>query len=424
MTEALMPDSRDALLDRHLAGELSRAEQRALAQTALDDPELFDLLVIVGAMKTAVLEGGSLEAPAVASTDGEVMRYRRAAGHRTLPRRLSQRLTVGVGLAAAVVLTFMMVPRRPEPATGGAPADGRSPIAAIGAASRPRLLASRLGEPAEPRSRGPVSALTPEASRAPQQQGSILALTGGIASVDLGSLDGLANGMELTVVRGTETPVPVGRLIVTSTALERARGRVLSNGALRVGDQVQTSSSVYLSVLAAQVQTRIADDDLTTARTLAERAVAVVESGDVAADSRRAALVQLGAVEYRLRALAEGERHYRLAQAALDTVPAASAAERARISNELGAVLIAEGDYTEAFDVLSVAQSAAAGSAAVAAQVTNNLAALAVLRGDATKAASLYAAALSLVESSPTPSEADRSVIEKNLASLAGPDKK
>jgi hypothetical protein len=57
-----MPDSREALLDRHLAGELSQREQRALAQTALDDPELFDLLPAVVAVKAVVLHGGPLDA--------------------------------------------------------------------------------------------------------------------------------------------------------------------------------------------------------------------------------------------------------------------------------------------------------------------------------------------------------------------------
>ena len=46
-----MPDSRHELLDRHLAGELSRSEQQALAQTALEDTELFDLLTIIAAIK-------------------------------------------------------------------------------------------------------------------------------------------------------------------------------------------------------------------------------------------------------------------------------------------------------------------------------------------------------------------------------------
>ena len=37
-----MVDSSDNQLDRYLAGELSPAEQRQLAQASLDDPELFD----------------------------------------------------------------------------------------------------------------------------------------------------------------------------------------------------------------------------------------------------------------------------------------------------------------------------------------------------------------------------------------------
>jgi hypothetical protein len=314
-----------------------------------------------------------------------------------------------------------MLPRRPEDSGVGTPvADRPSPGGApVGAVVRPRLLASRLGEPAEPRSRGDLSTGGPEASRLPMQEGTITALAAGVASIDLGSLDGLSKGMELPVVRGTPAPAVVGRLTVTTTSLEQGRGRAMETGALRVGDRIQIATPVYLSALSAQVTARIAADDLPGARTLAERAVAVAESTMVPADSRRAALAQLGAVEYRVQAYGESVRHYRLAQAGLDAAPAAPAPERARILNELAAVLIAQGEYPDAGDVLSAAQAAAAGTGAVAGQVANNLAALAALRGDPIQAASLYAAALGLVDGSPAPSQADRSVIEKNLAALS-----
>jgi hypothetical protein len=60
-----MPDSRDALLDRHLAGELSPSEQRVLAQTALDDAEVFEELTTIVAVKAVVLDGGPLDAAGV-----------------------------------------------------------------------------------------------------------------------------------------------------------------------------------------------------------------------------------------------------------------------------------------------------------------------------------------------------------------------
>jgi Tfp pilus assembly protein PilF len=197
--------------------------------------------------------------------------------------------------------------------------------------------------------------------------------------------------------------------------LERARARVDPSGTLQVGDQVQVPAPVYLSALEQQVVASIASDDLAAARSLAELAVAVAESADIPAERRRAAFAQLGAVEYRLQAFAEAERHYRSAQTTLDMAPAP---ERARILNELGAVLIAVGDYAEAAEVLRVAQSAAAGTGAIAAQVANNLAALAALRGDPAQAASLYTTALGLIDASQTSSQADRSVVEKNLAAL------
>jgi Tfp pilus assembly protein PilF len=123
-------------------------------------------------------------------------------------------------------------------------------------------------------------------------------------------------------------------------------------------------------------------------------------------------------VEYRVHAFAEAERHYRSAQASLDAAPPASAPDRARILNELAAVLIAQGDYAEAGEVLLAAETAAGRTDVVAGQIANNLAALAALRGDRAQAASLYEAALGVVDRSQAPSRSDRRIIEQNLAAL------
>jgi hypothetical protein len=423
MIEAHMPDSREEALDRYLAGELSMPAQRALAQTALDDPELFDLLSTISAVKAVAAEAEGDDTQVHASSPGVVVPHllvRPSGGGEpqrgsTVARRLSARFIVGVGLAAAVVLTFAMLPRRPERATPDSSiADRPSP----GATARPRLLAPRLGEPAGPGSPGAVLPATLKASRLPTAEGTITALAGGVATLGVGSLDGLSTGMELPVARETTTPVVIGRLTVTATSLEEARGRAAAATTLRVGDRITIPPAVHLAALSAQVTTTIAGDDLPTAHALAERAAAVAESAGLPADGRRAALVQLGAVEYRLEAFAEAERHYRLAQASLDAAPPAAAPERAQLLNELGAVLIAQGDYAEAGEVLLAAQSAALGMGAVAGQVANNLAAVAALRGDRTEAVSLYTKALGLVDGGQAPGGVDRRVIEQNLAAL------
>jgi hypothetical protein len=82
MMTASMADSEQTLLDRYLAGELSKARQRALAQTLLDDPELFDLLATVAAIKALVVHDGVGSASTAADEAahherGEARRFRR-----------------------------------------------------------------------------------------------------------------------------------------------------------------------------------------------------------------------------------------------------------------------------------------------------------------------------------------------------------
>src|ERR1051325_2881071 len=52
----VMPEPDDRRLDAYLAGELSPSEQRALAQQAMDDPELFSLLASAAVVRTTASE--------------------------------------------------------------------------------------------------------------------------------------------------------------------------------------------------------------------------------------------------------------------------------------------------------------------------------------------------------------------------------
>src|SRR3978361_324601 len=93
-------------------------------------------------------------------------------------------------------------------------------------------------------------------------------------------------------------------------------------------------------------------------------------------------------------ALDRSADHLRSAIDELDAAPAATAMERVRILNELGAVLIERGDYAEAERVLRRARRQASGGAG--ARVANKFGALAALRGDRTAAEAMYASALAL----------------------------
>lgn len=349
------PDDRQ--LDAYLAGDLSPEEQRALAQAALDDPELFDQLAAAAMVN------------ATAKNDNAVV------GRRSSKVRLRWMLT-GAAAAAAVVIAVVSIDRpgsapAPSPTTT---ASGPSTSPGTGSATRlptaalkPAILTARLGDRAgrsSPEFRSPA-----DESRAPKSSGGVVGIEDGEVAIDLGSLDGLAKGSEVQVVRqGARAPA---RLSITTVFRERSRGRVVSPEAVQVGDRVDVPSNLQLSALLEHVLSRIAAADADGARTVARQAVAVSAT--------------------------------------------ASGADSAQAMNELAAVLINSRDYDEAEALLRRAQMYA--SAVTTVRVANNLAAVAALRGDVAAAESMYRSALTLAGTTPEYESARRS-IETNLQDL------
>ena len=252
-------------------------------------------------------------------------------------------------------------------------------------------------------------------SRPPKSHGVVVSVDDGEVAIDLGSLDGVAKGSELQIVRGDDDAKAVGRLTIVTVFRERSRGRVASAGSLRVGDKAEVAPSVQVGALLEQVAALMVAGDTTAARALANRAVSISRTSGVPSDARRQALGQLGTLEHRAGVLEEAERHLRGAVDAFDAEPTATRPEQAEILNELGAVLIERADYPEAERTLQRAQPRATG--AVGVHVANNLAALAALRRDTRAAESMYRSALALAGNSPD-LESDRRAILKNLESL------
>ena len=344
----------DRRLDGYLAGELSPEEQRALARKALDDPELFDQLASA-AMVTAAAKN-------------EVVAVRRANGV-----RLRWMLT-GAAAALAIIVAVVSIERpRPEPTTASsataAPSssatDPATPSAT--AAIQPVLLTARLGDLVRQPSSEFRSAA--DTSRAPKSSGVVVGIEEGEVAIDLGSLDGLAKGSEVQVVRrGATAP---SRLTITTVFRERSRGRVASPNAVHVGDRVEVPSTLQLTALMEHALSRIAAGDADAARTMARQAVAVSTN-----------------------------------------VPDPDGADA---MNELASVLISSRDYADAEALLRRAQMNATGLTAV--RVANNLGAVAALQGDRAAAESMYRSALTLAGSTPE-SESARRSIEKNLHDL------
>ena len=265
-----MPDMPADSLDRLLAGELSRSEERRLAQAALDDPELFDTLTAAAVAKaglaSADVASDSAKAP---DTGGEPQSTGR-------PAWLPMALVAGLAAAAVLVLAVASGWRSGSPAPSQPAASFDSTPAAVVAA--PIFLSAHVETAATPTFRSGE----PPSGRSPRQAGTILQVRDGTADVDLGSLDGLSEGMALPVVRGSRR---VDHLTVTAVFRERARGRIEAHAIAQPGDRVEIDRATHTQALLQQVTARRAAGDLSAASRLASLAVSTANDLSVPASS-------------------------------------------------------------------------------------------------------------------------------------------
>ncbi len=402
----------DEALTLYVSGKLPPEAQRELAQAALENEELFDALAAHGAVER------SLGDPAVRSalSDLSVPSVKVAV----FPRR-SRAIAIVGSIAAAVALLAVYVVRSgsvsKDAANGNPPASHR-PALTPGldpTTGEPVLLARELA----PRRDGssPVFRSAAPDSRAPRASGSIVSLDNLLATVDLGSLDGLAKDVELQVFRGASTQ-PIGRLIVETVFRERARARIASGQGLREQDQVRSGASVYLGAVEQQIDALADQSDVAKARAVAREALAWADANSVAAGAKRNILERLGALDYQARDTAAAEQHYRSAIAAFDSPPAASASERSSTLNSLGVVYLLAGDLAQAES--SFTEARGGNPAAVSdVQSLNNLGVVAELRGDTRKAETLYSDAMRALQNASGKSAQDRQAVEANIARLA-----
>jgi hypothetical protein len=334
-------------IDRYVRGELSPQEARTLAQESLDSPALFDELTD-GALAKCALNPATVQAAKVAH----------------FPRRAAYLLA---GAAAAVALIWIApiwiapvriaLPIWPTPTL--------KPVLELSAAaSQPVLLASGLDPANSPVFRGDA-----ESSRPPRLAGSIVSLKDGLANLNLGSIDGLAKGSELQVLRGSET---VGRLRVYTVFRDRARAGVIEGKRLRGKDEVLVGGAEHQGALLQQVDAAFNRGDPGTALKLAGDAVSWGESAGVP--------------------------------------PPAMAASW----NQLAVLQMLRGEDNGVESLLRRAASASSPADPVYGESRNNLGVLAELRGGRGQAAAYYGEARSGL-----PAE-ERRIVDRNLGRVRG----
>jgi hypothetical protein len=341
-----MRDTHAESLERLLTGDLSRDEERQLAQSALADPELFDALTAASVAKAALTSSKR-------------------------PARVSPALIAALAAAAVLLIAVAYWSRgdRANPAPAPPAAATASTPAAI---APPILLTARSESAAAPTFRTDVSS-----SRLPKASGTIVQVQDAIADLDLGSLDGLKQGDALWIVRDGRR---LGRLSITTVFRERARGRIEDGVAATTADRVEIDPVVHVNAVIELAQARRAAGDLTRARELATMASARANGPDMSPTVQQRSRVELatvlndvGAAHIERRDLAAAEQTLRSAQSS------ASGPLLARITNNLGALAALRGDRAEAERLYREADSIAAGApdlAADRAAIAKNLAAL------------------------------------------------
>ena len=240
----------ETMHDRFARGELSAVASRDLAEKALGDHELF----------------AELTATAIART--ELANLRRA--NRTWPR-----IAICAAAAAAVILGAILytAQRKSRPPRSDA------------AISAPPILLARNPDSNPANYRGSNTD-----SREPRAAGSIESVANGIATIDLGSLDGLAKGDQIDVIRDGQA---IGKIRLTTIFRDQSRGEVANGLSIRRNDQVGVPPRARMLAILDQIDAAMARGKSLEAMRIAQQAsVAGLDAGLASAeDLNNAAII-------------------------------------------------------------------------------------------------------------------------------------
>ena len=354
-------------IERYMNRELHPAAARAMAHEALDDSDLFEELTAV-ALVRAALESPSTTDRSLAQSalddedlfDALVARGAAEAAMRTPPRRNYRPIAVTVVAAAAAgLLTFLVLRPSPHPIQRS---PQQAPVAIAKPGVAPVVLLTAELQPAR-LDNAPVFRGSDAVSRAPRSDGTVVSVEDGVATVNLGSLDGLVKGIELPVIRDRQ----IGRIAITTVFRDRARGDIVDGDAIRANDQVRVPNAPHLTAIRQQVDALAANGALETARDVARKALAAGSPGET-----RQLLERLAALDYQAGAPDAAREHYEVAVNNFDQPPAASSNEKASTLASYGALSLLAGDAQRANELLQKALTNAP-DAALRSQILHNI---------------------------------------------------
>jgi tetratricopeptide (TPR) repeat protein len=263
----------------------------------------------------------------------------------------------------------------------------------------------------EPVFRGPE-----QRSRAPRPAGSITSVDGEVATIDLGSLDGLVKGTELPVFRDERFTQPIGRLLVTTVFRERSRGRVLAGREVVLNSRVRVPANAYLGAVMQQVDALSSRGDPDAARAIADKAALWAQTADIQPGQRWRTFERLAQLEFQIGALQAAEQHYQSVVDGLSAGPQASAEEQSVAFNDLAVLRMLRGNFEGVEELLNEAGSKSVATDDTSGRSLNNLGVLAELHGDRRKAETLYVNALRALLDIPDAPSQERAAVEANLA--------
>jgi hypothetical protein len=355
-------------IERYMNRELHPAAARAMAHEALDDSDLFEELTAVALVQAA------LESPATtdrglaqSALDDEDLfdtLVARGAAEAAIgnPRRRKNYwpFAVAGAAAAAGLLAFLVLQPHTQPVQQPLQ---REAVAIAKPSVAPTILLTADLQPTRSRN-APVFRGIDKASRSPKSDGAIVSIEDGVATINLGSLDGVAKGTELPVVRDRQ----IGRIAITTVFRDHARGKIVDGDAVRANDQVHVPNPKHLSAIQQQVDALAANGDLKTARDVARKALAAGSPGET-----RHLLERLAALDYQAGAPDAAREHYEVAVNIFDQPPAATANEKAMTLASYGALSLLAGDRERGNELLQKALAHAT-DATLRSQILHNLA--------------------------------------------------